>query len=340
MTRTLYSASVIFLSVFILWNVSYINTTQKNNADTSFKRVEQKKSDTQHVNTFSNEWQMVEARIDELNKDNSSSEHFLANIDQDSSMVELYIAALLKFSNGQAQQSYQLVSAIEINKIPGDYLYFPYRLYQLVNSDSINPYLNALLNAKNKQILTPLIKARALGFNGQLVESLETYLETNPEYWKNIDLELFKQMIIFDGLKTDTQRLLYAAWKSGKLDNDMAIMIRQIAVNSDKNNKQGLQQFKQRIIDKPVLLQVAKKSIIKMSQARKLFLDNDYDALLQTYDGAEPNLLSTEIVTLLFLSAAKNEQLTEAYKWGQEITRRHNDQTVREWVSRISREIS
>jgi hypothetical protein len=340
MLRTVYFIGFIILSYFVLWMIEHINTVEKSNIVNSVTQNIETTNNPFQLEPIDSEWLTLETRLNELNKLPSTREDFFSNINQDSKPVELYIAALLKFSEANTKQSYELISAININEIPGDHLYFPYRLFQIIKPDSKNPYLNALLKADKNEQLSALIKARTLGFNGQLTESLEAYLATNPNNWKQVDLDLFRKMIMFNGLKTDTQRMLYAAWKSGNIDNDVAMMLRDIAINGDKKNKQELHQIKQRINDNPTLMKVAKDSVIKMSQARKLFINKDYVGLLTIYKDIEPHLISTEIVTLLFLSAAKTEQITEVYQWGQEITRRHTDEKVSEWISRITREIS
>ena len=81
---------------------------------------------------------------------------------------------------------------------------------------------------------------------------------------------------------------------------------------------------------------MAVASIKQLLETRNLFVQRDYQAIIEQYQDASPMALPNESVLLLFLSGVQVEDRLEMDRWGQEIKRRYPNQEVIDWVSELT----
>ena len=94
-------------------------------------------------------------------------------------------------------------------------------------------------------------------------------------------------------------------------------------------------QLKEELIQNSSAAKIAVSSMNRLLETRKLFLQRDYKSLLAEYRDADPLVLPTESVMMLFLSAVELGDRLESDRWGQELKRRHPTQEVINWVTEL-----
>jgi hypothetical protein len=73
-----------------------------------------------------------------------------------------------------------------------------------------------------------------------------------------------------------------------------------------------------------------------MREVRSLFLQRRYADLLSLFGDFDPDRATTEMSALLFLAALRQHDASYTFRWGQELKRRHPEQEMAEWVTRLT----
>jgi uncharacterized membrane protein YukC len=81
---------------------------------------------------------------------------------------------------------------------------------------------------------------------------------------------------------------------------------------------------------------IAVASMKQVLESRKLFVQRDYQAIIDSQRDTSPMTLPNESVLILFLSSVRLKDRVEADRWGQEIKRRFPNQEVSDWVSSMT----
>ena len=73
-----------------------------------------------------------------------------------------------------------------------------------------------------------------------------------------------------------------------------------------------------------------------MQRARRLFMERRYEDLLEGFGDVQPIQATTEMSTIVFLAALERGDAHLAYRWGQELKRRHPDRELARWVAGLT----
>ncbi len=286
-------------------------------------------------------------RWDDLNNNLFSSSELTEKIKEEiieashttNNPVILYLASLFYFSKSDLNNADKLLKRINPLDIPSLYLYFPYRLYQEMYPRQPNPYFKHIKIAADNNVFTELINARILAQSGNFYNSLKYYLRTDPATWSNIDANAFRLMMTHNGFKKDAQKLIYSAWKSGRLDNILAIKLKRIAMNKDIGAERILtSRLKDEISKETKIGQLMISTYKDMQETRNYFINRNYKYLVNKNADNDPYQLGDEKIMILFLSALKLGNINQSLKWGQEIKRRNNDnKETNDWVLNLTK---
>jgi hypothetical protein len=252
----------------------------------------------------------------------------------------IYLRGLLLLTDSKPEQALTAFGRVPEGEIPPSYLYPPYRLHRHLRPKEPNPFLTWLKTAISADKVSPLIQARVQAQEGELNTALSNYLKTDPAQWVRYDVECLRIIGRHEGFHSEVRRLIAGAIKSRRLSEPMARALLPIAGTG--TNASDVEAFK-RILREELerngeTAKIATLSAAQLLETRKLFLERKYGALLKKYQLGEPMALSTETVLLLFLSAIKEDDRLEVYRWGQEIKRRHPDRETTNWVNQLTRE--
>ena len=344
MIKTLNAYSIAFFTILLavitfitlLWLTDSKLINNKANI-TELNIINKNKEITNNINSI---------RWDDLNNNlftsSALTEHFKEEIIEASHTTEnpviLYLASLFYFSKSDLNNADMLLKRINPLDIPSLYLYFPYRLYQEMYPRLSNPYFKHIKIAVAKNVFTELISARILAQTGNLYDSLKYYLRTDPAKWSDIDANSFRLMMTHNGLKNDAQKLIYSAWKSGRLDNVLSIKLKKIAMNKDISAENVLiSRMKHELSSETKIGQLMIATYKDMQETRNYFMNRNYNYLINKNAESDPYQLGDEKIMLLFLSALKLRDINQSLKWGQEIKRRNDDKEINDWVMNLTK---
>lgn len=248
-----------------------------------------------------------------------------------------YLRAMLLLASSQPEPALTAFGNLDPRVIPPALLYGPFRLHETLRPDDPNPYLPAIRQAVEEGSVPVLVQARIRARDGRLAESLASYLRTDPREWATHDLQILQGMGRNEGLAIDVRRLVAGALASGRVEPKLVpglrTLVREGPAPADLETFE--RQLKQEIDAGTPAGKLALESARKLAVNRKLFLARNYRALLDAHRAADPVQLPTETALLLFMSAVALKEQVEMDRWGLELTRRHGDAEVRDWVNEM-----
>ena len=251
--------------------------------------------------------------------------------------VAVYLRGFLLMLDNKPQRALYTFDGLSVSDIPGPFLYAPYRLHRQIRPMEFNKYLGPLRQAIAADEVSPLIKARVQAREGDPFAALSSYMQTDPARWVHYDVECLKKIGMLSGLQSEVRRVIAGALKSGRVSAKIVGELRQRqALKPGASEVRALKrQLKEELIQNSSAAKIAASSMNRLLETRKLFLQRDYKLLLEKYKSADPLVLPTETVLMLFLSAVELDDRLESDRWGQELKRRHPTQEVINWVTEL-----
>lgn len=141
----------------------------------------------------------------------------------------IYLRGLLMFSKDDALSAANEWARIDVAALPPDLLYAPWHLLDSFQTEW-NRYEAPLVRAVNENTVSPLIRARYLGGQGDWQEALESYLLTDPSAWTPFDVRIFAILKLHGPCTPDVQALVSGALAGGRVSDqlrgDLARLIR------------------------------------------------------------------------------------------------------------------
>jgi hypothetical protein len=243
---------------------------------------------------------------------------------------------VLMIDNKPAQSLYEF-DRLTTDEIPAAFLYPPYRLQRQMRPLEPNRYLAPLRKAIAAGEVSSLIKARVQAQEGDPYSAISSYMQTDPAQWVQYDIACLKKIGMQSGLYSEVRRMIAGALNSKRVSSKIEAELRQLAVLEPSESELRLlkRKLKEELIQDSGASKIAASSLAQVLETRKLFLQRDYQTILQQYQNANPIALPTETVLLLFLSAVEVRNSLEVDRWGQEIKRRHPTQEVIDWVTEL-----
>jgi hypothetical protein len=192
-----------------------------------------------------------------------------------------------------------------------------------------------MLEAIAKGDVPRIVAARVLAQEGLLAESLAAYAATNPSSWTGHDLQCLRGIARDGALKVDLDRIVWRALTRPRLDSTVEKGLVSLVRNSESSGFE--ERFRRRVDTDPNARKIAADSLQQMQEARSLFMEQRYGQLLDRFGQKAPTQVTTEMSTVLFLSALKLHRVEEVYRWGQELKRRHPDRELADWVAKLTK---
>jgi len=222
--------------------------------------------------------------------------------------------------------------------MPAPFLYPPYRLQRRMRPAAPNRYLGALNQAIDAGSVSPLISARVQAQEGDPYAALSNYLQTDPAQWVAYDVKCIKKIGQHSGLSSEMRRMVFGALKSGRVSAKVEGPLGQVlALENDPAEARAFKRnLKEELIQDSSTGKMAVASLKQLLATRKLFVQRDYQTIIDQHQDANPLALPNESVLLLFLSGVRVEDRLEMDRWGQEIKRRYPNQEVIDWVSELT----
>ncbi|MBW2411533.1 MAG: hypothetical protein JRF72_17175 [Deltaproteobacteria bacterium] len=251
--------------------------------------------------------------------------------------VAVYTRGFVLMLDNKPQRALDTFDRLSVSDIPGPFLYAPYRLHRQMRPLEPNRYLAPLREAMVAGEISPLIKARVQAQEGDSFAALSNYMQTDPARWVDYDVECLKKIGWNSGLQSEVRRVIAGALKSGRVSAKIDGELRELLTlkPSESEVRAFKRQLKEELIQDSSAAKIAVSSMNRLLETRKLFLQRDYKSLLAEYRDADPLVLPTESVMMLFLSAVELGDRLESDRWGQELKRRHPTQEVINWVTEL-----
>jgi hypothetical protein len=244
-----------------------------------------------------------------------------------------YLRGAELLGGGDPRAALVAFESVPLSELPVDLAYAPYRIQSALRPDQPNPYAQPLLEAARRNELPRLVAARVLTREGRLAEGLAAYALTDPARWTGYDLECLGLIAHHGALEPDLAPLIWRA-RARRGDQDpLKDGLRALVLSSDADVER---RFRGSLVRDQASIEMVAKSLGRMQAARRLFLERRYADLLQDFGAQEPTRSTTELASILFLAALEQRESHAAYRWGQELKRRHPDRQLADWVSGLT----
>lgn len=284
------------------------------------------------------DWRDVEDFVEAFGADSVRAEEAIEITRQLANPVAVYLRGMLYLGRQQPDAALEAFAELPLDSVPPEFVYPAFRLQQSLHPGAPNRYFGVLRKAARGDRLAPLTRARIQAQDGLLAASLQSYLQTDPAEWTRYDAVCIERIHAHEGLRGEVGRMLAGATRSGRLPGEVEAALRDIGRQrltgaGSEQSRDGLREVLSR---DPDARRLAVASARRLLEARRLFVQRDYDGLLGAYEQTTPLSVPTETAMMLFLSAVETQDRTAIDRWGQELIRRHDDQEVREWVRNLS----
>jgi len=284
------------------------------------------------------DWQSLEKLIRAVGASSDKQRQVIELTSDAENPAAIYLRGFVLMITAKPMQALGAFDRLDVEAIPAAFLYPPYRLQRQMRPEAPNRYLGALRGAIDAGSVSPLITARVLAQEGDPSTALSSYLQTDPAQWVTYDVECIKKIGRHAGLSSEMRRMIAGALKSGRVSARIQEPLRQALVL--ETDPAEVREFKRKLKGELILDsstgRAAVASVKQMLETRKLFLQRDYQAIIDQHQTANPMALPDEAVLLLLLSGARLENQLEMDRWGQEIKRRYPNQEVIDWVSELT----
>jgi len=250
----------------------------------------------------------------------------------------IYLRGFVLMISSKPLRALKAFDRLALKDMPAPFLYPPYRLQRRMRPAAPNRYLGALNQAIDAGSVSPLISARVQAQEGDPYAALSNYLQTDPAQWVTYDSKCIKKIGQHSGLSSEMRRMIFGALKSGRVSAKVEGPLRRVlALENDPAEVRAFKRnLKEELIQNSSTGKMAVASIKQLLETRKLFVQRDYQTIIDQYRDASPMALPNESVILLFLSGVRLENRLEMDRWGQELKRRYPNQEVTDWVSELT----
>ena len=292
-----------------------------------------------NVDVESLKWDDLTATIQLSQNSESVLNDILAKSQGQDHQATIYLQGMLLLSRGTPSLALSAFDKLDIAQVPAQWLYGPFRLHDELRPEVDNRYLDPLLKAIDAKKVSSLVEARVKVRQGQLRHGLRAYLRTNPATWNAVDLRCMERLAHHAGLRSEVQRTILAALSAGQLPGRYARELSSIASGgSDSSATKIRDHVKQAIRNDRRIADLATDSAGGIQKNRQMFLEGDFQLLLNEQWGIDPLNMTTETVLMLFLSSLRTGEQAMATTMGQELKRREPDLESIRWIDRLIKE--
>jgi hypothetical protein len=284
------------------------------------------------------EWQNVDELTQAVGTDSNKIRQIIQLATGVQNPAALYLKGFVLMITNKPMQALRTFNRLVVADMPAPYLYPPYRLQRRMRPEAPSRYLGALIRAIDADQVSPLIAARVQAQDGDPSSALSSYLQTDPAQWVTYDVDCIKKIGLNSGLSSEMRRMIFGALKSGRVSAKIERLLRQALTleTAAKEVRAFKRKLKEELIQDSRKGKMAVSSMKQLLEIRKLFVQRDYQMIIDRHQDASPMALPNESVLLLFLAGVRLEDRLEMDRWGQEIKRRFPNQEVTEWVSELT----
>jgi len=283
-------------------------------------------------------WPDVDKLTQAVGTDSDKINQVIQLTDDVQNPAAIYLRGFVLMITNKPRRALKTFDRLALKDMPAPFLYPPYRLQRQMRPAAPNRYLGALTQAIDAGSVSPLITARIQAQEGDPYAALSSYLQTDPAQWVTYDVKCIRKIGQHSGLSSEMRRMVFGALKSGRVSAKVEPPLRQLlALENDPAQIRAFKRnLKEELIQDSSTGKMAVASIKQLLATRKLFVQRDYQTIIDQHQDANPVALPSESVLLLFLSGVRVEDRLEIDRWGQEIKRRYPNQEVIDWVSELT----
>jgi hypothetical protein len=265
------------------------------------------------------------------------------NGEKANSTQKIYLQALQEFTSGNIKKARDLFGQLTPEELPPGFLYAPYRAYKIADPAESNPFKTPLLELANKKQLPSIWVARLKCDEGNFFESLTVYWRTNPKDWTLHDIDCLVQISSLQGTGPDLLSLARKSISSGLLDENVQLALSESILETETQYNAKVDQslvgkLQTEINRNSAIGKAVEASIQQALNLRSLFINKEYQKILELTENKDPIRQSNETLLMIFLAASQQGDLQQCAKWSQEIKRRNKDQETEKWVEKIIKE--
>ena len=284
------------------------------------------------------EWQDVDGLTQAVGADSDKIRQILQLTEGVQNPAAVYLRGFVLMITNKPMRASNTFDGLDVADMPAPYLYPPYRLQRRMRPEMPNRYLQALNKAIDAGEVSPLIAARVQAQHGNPSAALSSYLQTDPAQWVTYDVDCIRKIGLHSGLSSEMRRMIVGAFKSGRISARIKEPLKQtLALEADAAEIRAFKRkLKNDLIQDSGTGRIAVASMKQVLESRKLFVQRDYQAIIDSQRDTSPMTLPNESVLILFLSSVRLKDRVEADRWGQEIKRRFPNQEVSDWVSSMT----
>jgi hypothetical protein len=284
------------------------------------------------------DWQNVDELTQAVGTDSDKVRQVIRLTTDNLNPAALYLRGFLLMLTNKPLQALSTFDRLVVNDMPAPFLYPAYRLQRRMRPEAPNRYLEALNQAIDAGSVSPLIAARVQAQDGDPYSALSSYLQTDPAQWVTYDVDCIKKIGLHSGLSSEMRRMIAGAFKSGRVSAKIeGPLLQVLTLDSDPAEIRAFKRrLKEELIQDSGKGKLAVSSMKQLLETRKLFVQRDYQTIIDQHRDASPMALPNESVILLFLSGVNLENRLEMDRWGQELKRRYPNQEVTDWVSELT----
>lgn len=254
-----------------------------------------------------------------------------------------YLRGLLRLALDEPLAALEEFRQVPPEAVPPALLYAPWRVFVSSASQEPNPFAEPFYRAARENHLPPLLQARGLAWAGDFGPSLQAWLLTDPAEWTAFDLATFRLLRENEVTASETEMLLIGAWRGGRLPETLRQEFARFLLETpDRSSPPGVDslppsqntELRKLLQEDEKLFQWAIDGLASLQEDRRLFLAEDYPALLARHASGE-HPVTNETLLLLVLAASATGSVGVFDSWAEELQLRFPQPEVREWLQSI-----
>ena len=287
------------------------------------------------------EWTEVSAAYQRALEDPVFAGQLLAARLDQLSLASRYARGVLSLNQSTPEQALELFLGLDPQSMPVAFLYIPFRLHEELRPEADNPFWPALRRNIDETGVAPLVRARVLIMDGDLLRGLEAYGRSDPAQWTQMDARLFANLAQHAGWGSECRRLLQAALRGGRVPPPLRDDLLRILypVEESFGAEGSLELLRERLASNPEMATAVVGASRSLLDLQRLFLARDYQAVQSRCIDLDPVGQADRTVLLAFLASVSLNDRPEAARWSSELIRRYPNGEMTEWIQAIRKDM-
>lgn len=242
----------------------------------------------------------------------------------------IYLRGMLKFSRGDGQGAAAEWGRLDVEAVPADHLYAPWRLAASLGGE--NRYAAALDDAVASGRASSLVCARHHGLHARWKECMAAYLKTDPAAWTTHETKTFALLKLQAPHARDVTVLMAGALAGGRVPDELKVDLARLVKETPVPDKEELATV---LRTDPAFAVAAERAVADGLELRQAFAADRFAEVLRRVSTKKPEESPDEVVLLAFLSGVQQGDKDVADRWADELFRRNPKEETRIWIQEI-----